>query len=62
VAAGDGINHSRASVTDFAMVLDVVAAELVSVPVRASFVVTATDACTLVSVEPRVMLADCAVS
>ena len=62
VAAGDGFNRPRASVADPAMVLDVVAAGLVSVPARASFVETAIDARTLASVEPRVPPVGCVVS
>ena len=44
------------------MVLDVVAAGLVSVPARASVVETAIDAHTLVSVESRVTPVDCVFS
>ena len=60
VAAGDGINRSRASVTELAMVLDVVAAGLP--PARASFVESPIVARTPVSVDPRVSPVDCVVS
>ena len=62
VAAGDGINRPRASVTDPAMVLDVVAAGLVSFPARASFVESAIVARTPVSADPRATPVDCVVS
>jgi len=62
VAAGDGINRPRASAAEPTMVLDVVAAGLVSFPARASFVKTAIVARTPVSVDPRVSPVDCVIS